>query len=364
MTLHNDIAKLRKRLPPLLLPEYEGWSSSVHCFSEVEQGALRTALGADRPLLIRGEPGTGKTQVARAAAVVLERHFVSKTFNARTEIEDLYWSKDVVRRLADAQVISVKLGGMTSIPEKMEAKLDEDLDERRYVEPGALWWGFDWENAEGIRKSGIRKNDVRERAPWVKESGAVSSVILLDEIDKADPVLPQGLLEALGAGRFEGPVGGTPIRPSSKVARPLIIITSNGERELPYAFRRRCVVLKLSLPEGEKLKPWLVKLGAEHVKTWSDSAGTQEGEQEVLEACAQCVVEGRKAGRGRERPGPAEYLDLLRAVFAGSSDKSQRLKDVGELSTYVVNKYRDPMGRDTDCVVNKYHDPMGRDTDA
>ena len=356
MTLVDDIQTLRTACSALDLPAYEGWDASVHCFSPEEQSALRTALSADCPLLICGEPGTGKTQIARAAAVLLQRHFVSKTLNARTEIENLFWTKDVVRRLADAQLWSVKLGGWTRplptdvSPEQVEAfvkhdthfqkvshLLDTQLNDERYVHPGVLWWGFNWDQANQIREKGIR-GEARAQASWVPPEKPASSVVLLDEIDKADPMLPQGLLEALGTGRFEGLEAETYIAPADGVSKPLIIITSNGERDLPHAFVRRCAVLSLFLPTGDMLKQRLIYLGQSHARTWTDCVPPDSS---ILEACADVLVTERDAIEApRERPGPAEYLDILRAVCHSTADGKQRAAAVQELAPYIVHKYR------------------------
>lgn len=351
----HDIQTFRQTHTSISLPAYDGWPESVHCFSTEEQEAILTALSAERPLLICGEPGTGKTQIARAVAVRLGRNFVSKTLNARTEIDDLYWTKDVVRRLADAQVLSATLGGwLASRPPEAEGGdllarqiednpsfknlstlLDTRLAESRYVEPGVLWWGFNWANAEAVRNHGLRAP--KPRAVWSTESS--SAVVLLDEIDKADPVLPQALLEALGTGRFESPISGEYIYPADH-AKPLVIITSNGERMLPQAFQRRCVVLRLALPEGHRLSTYLVELGRVHARQWGATQAELTELDEVLVACAERVVEVREATRAEARPGTAEYLDLLRAVYQASADPKQRVKDVQSLSQYVVNKYQ------------------------
>src|SRR5882672_5131569 len=88
----------------LALPTAAGAPEQVHVFSENEIIAIDTALAARRALLIRGEPGTGKTQLALAAAIALKRGFVSRVVDSRTESRDLLWHFDAVARLADAQV--------------------------------------------------------------------------------------------------------------------------------------------------------------------------------------------------------------------------------------------------------------------
>src|SRR3954452_16127649 len=92
------------------IPFASGAPEQVHVFDEDEIIALNTALAARRALLVRGEPGTGKTQLARAAAVQLKRPIFTFVVDARSEARDLLWHFDAVRRLADAQVFGALLG--------------------------------------------------------------------------------------------------------------------------------------------------------------------------------------------------------------------------------------------------------------
>ena len=204
-----DGAKLA--VGPQSLPAFDGWPQSVHDFTLREVLAVKTALAARRPLLVRGEPGTGKTQLARAAAVSLGRHFLSQALDAHTEARDLFWTLDAVRRLSEAQIMAAAYSavGIVSKPADVDAereRLEARLAESRFVQPGVLWWAFDWEGAKKQRL--VARGDAeRAEAPWLNTATAVGTVILLDEIDKADPVLPNALLEVLSVGRFDGPVG-------------------------------------------------------------------------------------------------------------------------------------------------------------
>ncbi len=256
----------------------------VHVFDIRMIRAVNTALAARRPLLVRGEPGVGKSQLARAVAKELGRAFVSRVLDARTEPGDLFWWLDAVRRLADAQI-------------KGEGQSELSMD--KYIKPGPMWWAFDWGDAEGAaEKAGYK-------APEQQDGGNPEKgvVVLLDEIDKADSSVPNALLEALGAGTFD-----SPLKRVTMKRRPLVMITTNEERELPGAFLRRCIVLHLELPEGEdELINWLSERGASHFPDMS---------REVLvEAARQLAVDrARVRKRRRAPPGQAEFLDLLRAV--------------------------------------------------
>lgn len=270
-----------------------------HLFEAREVWALRAALGARRPLLVRGEPGTGKSELARAAAEALERSLVSEVISARTEPADLHYRFDAVARLGQAQLLGVKREGAA------ERDL-EDLREELFVEPGPLWWVFDWESAEAqYEKASVKGKRPERRPSWEAKRG---TVLLIDEIDKADPDLPNGLLESLGNGQFAVPYLNQSVRCSVEREPPLVVITTNEERELPPAFVRRCLVLRLALKKGEELRSWLVARGQAHF-----GAGIPDT---VYQKAAQLLVADREALGDEElvRPGQAEYLDLLRAV--------------------------------------------------
>ncbi|MBF0424062.1 MAG: MoxR family ATPase, partial [Magnetococcales bacterium] len=223
----------------------------VHLLSAEEIHAVNVALFAGRPLLVRGEPGTGKSQLARAAAKVLDRAFIPYVIDSRTESRDLLWTFDAVKRLADAQI----MGALSADPQSARAELAVD----NYLHPGPLWWAFAWEEAE---KQGER---VGATPPPQRDGGSWKQgcVILLDEIDKAESEVPNGLLEALGAREFT-PLGrSAPVRAIGMA--PLVIITTNEERSLPEAFLRRCMVLFLNLPaETGPLIDFLMTRGRAH----------------------------------------------------------------------------------------------------
>lgn len=340
---------------PQLLEPFDGWPKSVHAFSEPEVYALNTALAAGRPLLVRGEPGTGKTQLARAAAERLERHLVSLTLHAHTEARDLFWTLDAVRRLSQAQIYGAlgRVAGATpkgrrsktagADPENasnepeaaLAAEVKRVLDEANFVEPGVLWWGFSWGSAAAQE---ARCRGTEERKPREGVSKDAGTVLLLDEIDKADPVLPNALLEALGMGRFEGPPGCAPI--SKGEPEPLVVITTNEERDLPHAFVRRCAVLRLELPEGDALIELLMARGRQHGELLGDA---QPSEKLLREAAEQLEAERRRyRSLGRPQPGQAEYLDLVRAVCRLKRKEKDRLELLGRLKTFVLDKHARP----------------------
>ncbi|MCI5145472.1 MAG: MoxR family ATPase, partial [Candidatus Electrothrix sp. AR3] len=295
------------------LPPQGSWPKSVHRFDPRSANALNAAIAAQRPLLVRGNPGTGKSQLARAAAQYLGRLFVTEVVHARAESQDLQYHFDAVGRLGEAQAL-----GAACRTEKDEIK--DCLEPRRFLAPGALWWVFNWQTACEQSEFTRFKHRKPERPPgW--EAADKGSVLLIDEIDKADADLPNGLLETLGNGGFTVPYLDDPVCMQHKVVPPpLVVITTNEERELPDAFLRRCLVLHLYLPDEdpeyrdkpedvkqEALAAYLIKRGQDHFP---------EMEKEVLAEAASQLWQDRNAARrhGITPPGMAEYIDLLRAV--------------------------------------------------
>lgn len=133
---------------------------------------------------------------------------------------------------------------------------------------------------------------------------------MIDEIDKADTDMPNGLLESFGNNGFQVPCAQTYVRRQPQHVAPLLVITTNEERELPAAFLRRCVVLHMELPPADKLTPFLTQRGRDHCSSWID-------DDEVYREAARQLLQDRQAARDAHspvQPGPAEYLDLLYAV--------------------------------------------------
>jgi MoxR-like ATPase len=299
----------------------------THCFEEQSVAAIKAALGARRPLLVRGEPGVGKSQLARAAARVLQRPLVSHVVTGRTEARDLHYRFDAVARLAQAQILAV-----TS---KQAVEGLDLLEEQKYVQPGPLWWVFNWPSADqqhgATRVKGVRPEDPDTAWKWNKETGGV--VLLLDEIDKADPEVPNGLLESLGNRQFSVPYFKDPIRCNPATEPPLVIITTNEERELPAAFVRRCLVLHLALPDEDKLQAFLVKRGKAHF-------GKRLSDPVLAEAAKQLADErSHESGGTLVRPGQAEFLDLLAALLeVAAPDEADQLRQLEVIKVFALSK--------------------------
>ena len=280
------------------IPGTGSWKSTRHEFEEEGIWAINSALAAERPLLIRGLPGTGKSQLARAAASALNRLFIYHVVRAGTGAQDLQYHYDAVARLGDAQTLGCRPG---------ISNVEEILAPSNYLSPGPLWWTFDWDFAEAIYEKGSRFMEKPEQSDGRRPEQGV--VLLIDEIDKADADLPNGLLEILGNGSFSVPYLNRAVGAKKDTIPPLVIITTNEERELPPAFVRRCMVLHLELPEKDaELIEFLVRRGEVHFP--------EPFRKDVMQRAAQMLAESRTQAKhlGLPLPGQAEYLDMLRAI--------------------------------------------------
>lgn len=240
--------------------------------------AVNVALATGRPLLVRGPSGSGKSSLARSVSGVLSRRYYEKVVTSRSQAEHLLWEVDTLRRLQDAQ-----LGRLAS-------------DYARYTYPGVLWWAFDRGSARDQYGCSTASGTA---APDPGEGGDTQeAVVLLDEIDKADPDVPNNLLVPLGSLRFRVEPLGMEV---TAVCPPLIIITTNEERDLPPAFLRRCVELKLSAPG----RAMLLKIGSAHFG---------EDKLPLLERLADVIVDQVSGQKGSE-VSAAEYIDTVRACL-------------------------------------------------
>ena len=171
--------------------------------------AINTAIALGEPLLITGEPGTGKTQAAYYAAWQLDLeptiHFQVKS---ESTAKDLLYDFDMVRYFHDAHLANVE-------GDKGDCR---PLDKRDYVEPRALWKAFEQAKEENLPR-----------------------VLLIDEIDKAPRDFPNDLLHELDKMEFVVTETGQPPVSAPRELRPVVFITSNSERRLPEPFLRRCV---------------------------------------------------------------------------------------------------------------------------
>ncbi len=246
--------------------------------------AVNLARASGRPLFVAGRPGTGKTTLSRNIAHVLGWKYYQRVVTSRTRAKDLMWTFDTLRRLSDAQEQNRQLPPRAA-----------------YVQPQALWWAFDPASAATRGASASERSQVT-RAVDPAGPGR-KSVVLIDEIDKADPDVPNDLLEALDVARFTVDELDTPLEVRGRRENVLVMITSNGEREMPSAFIRRCVVLTLADPTVD----WLDTIA-------TDRFGPDPFHREIAERVMTLRAVARE--QNLREPSTAEYLDAVAASRA------------------------------------------------
>lgn len=281
--------------------------------------ALNAALATQRPLLVLGKPGVGKSELALAAATKLKCKPLFFPVTSRTEAEDLYFKFDAVARLSRAQAAN-----------NIDAdKLNDIMDNERYLTAGPFWEAINPKTAQKfLADKRQAKNDSEQKY----------SVLLIDEIDKADSDVPNSLLDALDQKRFN-----CPFKNDDKIIRqdngltPLVIFTSNEERDLPPAFIRRCLVLKITMGENDaEVRKWLLKRikahfpEPDHLHLWSDlfdhDRETGQPTKSAVDKAMDLIIEGQNTAE--IAPSLAELLDLLTAVnrlVAESDEKQQKV---------------------------------------
>jgi len=248
--------------------------------------AVKVALLTGRPLLVEGAPGSGKSSLARALANTLGWSYVEHVMTSQTRLDELTGYVDHVARLHEAQ-LSSSLDGR-EFPSSLEP----------FVRPGVLWWALD--PASALRCGGAdgdraRLHDPRELPPGGLADRS-SAVVLLDEIDKAEPDLPNNLLVPLGSLELRVEGRAEPVKPACAFP-PLVVITSNRERDLPPAFLRRCILVELAFPSPGQL----VRIASGHVP---------EADPALVEAVRERFVPGDE----NEHMSPAEFVDAVRAA--------------------------------------------------
>lgn len=317
-----------------------------HMFNEADCYALWAAYSAGRPLLVRGKPGTGKSQMARAIAEQLGWAFVSEVIRGNTELSDLHWHFDTIARLGEAQA----RGMLNNDNDNFDR-----LDPINFLAPGAFWWAFNWKTAQQryqqcnchLRPEPEQPDPTRPQAQtWKPETGGV--VLLLDEIDKGEPDLPNGLLETLGLYQFTVPYLDSPSQPAENInpiqadpTRLLVVITTNEERELPKAFVRRCFVHTLTMEESPKPINADAENPIEHRQHWLIERGRlhfgKNVAEPVYQLAAKLLWNDRDASpHSQYQPGLAEYIDLLNAVQDLNDDEQERR--LRAIARYALNK--------------------------
>lgn len=218
--------------------------------------AVNAAIQLQRPLLIKGEPGTGKTMLAEEVAAALNMPLLQWHIKSTTKAQQGLYEYDAVSRLRDSQ-----LG-------------DERVkDIGNYIIKGVLWQAFEADEP---------------------------TVLLIDEIDKADIEFPNDLLREID--RMEFYVYETRELIKAK-HRPLVIITSNNEKELPDAFLRRCFFHYITFPDAVTMQR-IVDVHHPHIK------------QDLLEAALQSFYQIRALPGLKKKPSTSELIDWLKLLLA------------------------------------------------
>ncbi|MAR03801.1 MAG: ATP-binding protein [Planktomarina sp.] len=218
--------------------------------------AVNAAVTLERPLLVKGEPGTGKTELARQVAASLNMKIIEWNIKSTTRAQQGLYEYDAVSRLRDSQLGSERVH-----------------DVAHYIRKGKLWQAF---------------------------SSEEKIVLLIDEIDKADIEFPNDLLQELDRMSFHVYETGTTVEAKN---RPVVIITSNNEKELPDAFLRRCFFHYISFPEPEILRKII---DVHHPKL----------KPQVLETALSQFFEIRDTPGLKKKPSTSEVLDWLKLIIA------------------------------------------------
>ena len=230
--------------------------------------AVNASIALEKPLLVKGEPGTGKTELARQIASSLKLEIIEWSIKSTTKAQQGLYEYDAVSRLRDSQ-----LGEEIKVISK-------------YIKKGKIWESF-----ETTKKS----------------------VLLIDEIDKADIEFPNDLLQELDKMEFYIYETGEVVKANH---RPIIIITSNNEKELPEAFLRRCFFHYIQFPEIDTLRK-IVEVHFPGIK------------KSLLETALKTFFQIREVPGLKKKPSTSEALDWIKLLLVEDLD-SKDLKSDGK----------------------------------
>ena len=229
--------------------------------------AVNAAITLERPLLVKGEPGTGKTELAKQVAKSLDLKIFEWSVKSTTKAQQGLYEYDAVSRLRDSQIGDKNVS-----------------DIKKYIKKGKIWNAFE---------------------------SAQKSVLLIDEIDKADVEFPNDLLQELDKMEFFVYETGEVIKSKN---RPIVIITSNNEKELPDAFLRRCFFFFIQFPDQETL----IKIINVHFP---------KIKKIILDRALQRFFEIRETPGLKKKPSTSEVLDWLKLLLTEDIDPSELKND-------------------------------------
>jgi MoxR-like ATPase len=247
--------------------------SEDYVTSEPLENAVNVSIALGRPLLIRGEAGTGKTLLAHSIAKGLDKKLITWNVKSTTKAQEGLYVYDTVQRLNDS-----RFG-------------DKDIsDIKQYIKLGKLGQAF------------IAPEQV---------------VLLIDEVDKADIEFPNDLLNELDEMSFYIPETNETI---SAIHRPITVITSNAEKELPDAFLRRCIFHYIEFPTPELMEE-IVRVHFPDIK------------DNLLAEALKTFYSLRKIDDFRKKPSTSELIDWIRALIAGGIPHQDIAKQVPFVGT-------------------------------
>lgn len=235
-------------------------STDEYIASEELMASVNIAVALEKPLLIKGEPGTGKTMLAKAVAKALDKRLIVWNIKSTTKASEGLYTYDTIQRLYDGQFGNAEV---------------DDIG--HYIKLGKLGEAFSSED---------------------------QVVLLIDEIDKADLEFPNDLLWELDQMEFY--IYETKETVKAK-KRPIVIITSNAEKELPDAFLRRCIFHYIDFPDQELME--------EIVKTHFPDI-----EENLMKNAMQTFYDIRSYSQIRKKPATSELIDWLNALIIAGID--------------------------------------------
>ena len=218
--------------------------------------SVNAAIALERPLLIKGEPGTGKTMLALEVAKSLDLPLIEWHIKSTTKAQQGLYEYDAVTRLRDSQLGDERVKDISN-----------------YIQKGKLWEAFTSEK---------------------------QAVLLIDEIDKADIEFPNDLLQELDRMEFYVYETKETIKATT---RPIVIISSNNEKELPDAFLRRCFFHYISFPDRETMKD-IIKVHHPKVK------------EKLVKEALDIFFDVRKVPGLKKKPSTSELVDWLKLLMA------------------------------------------------
>jgi MoxR-like ATPase len=264
-----------------VLPDYQSIKDFDHpgnyIAGEKLRKAVNVALSLGQPLLVTGEPGTGKTQLAGSIAYELNLPLVKFYTKTTSTAVDLFYRYDALRRFQDAHM-----------PEKKHLNIDD------YIAYQALGQAI------------LLTREPAEVGAYLPEhlqgKGPTRSVVLIDEIDKAPRDLPNDVLNEVEEMQFTVKETGISFAAAERF-RPILVLTSNSEKNLPDAFLRRCIFYHIPFPTGEQLTEIVQKR----------FAGCRDFTPDHIDAAIEVFLKFRSADL-KKKPATAEFLGWLQVL--------------------------------------------------